>query len=105
MTKEQCEQAKKWADQIDEAFMYGVRITMRRYSEITALLRAGIAASEECERLRSDHEDEKELRKWLLYRDFLGAQAESAWLAAWDAEWRAQEFKALARQMLEGRGK
>lgn len=51
---------------------------------IAALLRAGIAASEECERWKSA------MGFAAIDAVSLKHQRDEAWLAAWDAEWRAQ---------------
>lgn len=98
MTKEQREQAEHHAGALAawavEDYCETVTIARARAGSIAALLRAGIAASEECERLRS-LVAARNLEAALLNMD-----VKYGWLAAWDAEWRAQEANKAHRWMM-----
>lgn len=85
MTKEQREQAEAWSKHLE--WLYEGKLE----AEIAALLRAGIAASDECERLRVQVEElDAECQEWDRLQRDTQDERDAAWLAAWDAEWRAQ---------------
>lgn len=126
MTKEQHRNAATWARFMDGDEYEQVKLPGRDANEIASLLRAGIAASEEGERLREQlaeaeacaigeaiRTDNREtLRNALAENERLrralledAAWCNEAWLAAWDAEWRAQEadkaFFRVGRRLME----